>query len=86
MTDTDTDAFFLTSDRLPTLLTRSEVAKLARCCVRTVQRAECSGLLRAVRRGGVGSTKTLYARGDVLRWLGIEQGAHERELRAMGVA
>ena len=57
---------------LPPLLLRTEVARLARCTTRTVQRAEAAGLLPAVRRHYGGSSRTLYLREDVLSWLGLE--------------
>ena len=69
---TDTFRDLLDPSRLPALLLRTEVARLARCTTRTVQRAEAAGLLPAVRPHRGGSTRVLYRREEVLAWLGIE--------------
>lgn len=71
--ETTTQAEPIEVDRLPLLLKRTEVARLARCCIRTIQRAESLGELPVARRGS-GSTRTLYRRADVLRWLGLDEG------------
>ena len=53
----------------PALLTRAEAGVVARCCARTIARAQAAGRLGAVRRHPYGPA--LVRREDLARWLGV---------------